>query len=71
MGNSLLNSRRFVCIVVTLIGAGAFARPAGAQSDRDAFYWLNEINKASAVMVVEQGIVPLPLGTQIANAVAA
>ena len=70
MGNSLLNSCRFACVVVTLITTGAFVQSAGAQPGSDAFYWLNEINKASAVMVVEQGIVPRPLGTQIANAIA-
>jgi len=70
MGKSILNSCSLACVVATLLGADAFAQPAGALPSRDGFYWLNEINKASAVMVVEQEIVPRRLGTQIADALA-
>jgi argininosuccinate lyase len=48
---------------------GALAQGAPA-SDRDAFYWLSEMNKASTVMVVETGIVPPQLGKTIATSVA-
>jgi argininosuccinate lyase len=38
---------------------------------RDEFYWLGAINQASAVMLREQGIVPVTLSAEIAKAVAA
>src|SRR4030095_11640701 len=51
-----------------LLIAALFAR-ASAQERRDEFYYLGEMNKASSVMVVEQGIVPKTLGKTIAESV--
>ncbi|WP_426956481.1 lyase family protein [Muricoccus radiodurans] len=53
-----------------VIAVGLMAGPARADDPpRDAFYWLNEMNKASAVMVMETGIVPRPLGARIADSI--
>lgn len=35
----------------------------------DQFYWLNKINKASSVMLVEEGILPRDMGRKIAGGV--
>src|SRR5260221_1988183 len=61
---------RPVKIAALLFGVG-FAACAWSQGKRgapahDEFHWLNEFNKASTVMVVEQGIVPRELGAKIA-----
>ena len=59
--------------LMTCVAMVALIAPAAAQQARparDAFYWLNELNKAATVMVVETKIVPRPLGKTIAESVA-
>jgi argininosuccinate lyase len=57
-------------MVAAIVLFQATANAYAQQLPRDSFYWLGEINKASTVMLVEQGIVPKPLGKTIADAVA-
>lgn len=55
------------------VGAGAAGPTQAATSASDAahdqFYWINKINKASTVMLVEEGIFPKDVGQLIADGV--
>lgn len=55
-------------IVASVVWLAIQADPASA-APRDRFFWLSQINRASAVMVVERGIVPKPLGAKIYDAI--
>src|SRR5262245_25645055 len=59
-GKATIASLLWIVLVVTGVAA---------QEKRDEFYYLSEMNKASSVMVVEQGIVPKALGRTIAETV--
>ena len=52
-------------MVLMTIGQATAANAA----PRDQFFWMTQINKASAVMIVERGIVPKPLGARIFDAI--
>jgi argininosuccinate lyase len=62
--------RPFDRVVASILVLSVLTGGARAQTKHDNFYWLSEINKASAVMTVEQKIVPAALGARIADAVA-
>ncbi len=51
-------------LAATLQGQSADRRDA---TSKDAFDWLNEQNKASLIMLVEEGIITKALGTKIAG----
>jgi argininosuccinate lyase len=62
-------SKRTRAAVVGACLAGACATGAAAET-RDAFFFISEMNKASAVMVASTGIVDRKLGKTIAQSVA-
>lgn len=55
------------------IGTSAGIKEAGATSEydqrEDQFYWLNKINKASAVMLLEEGIISKDIASTLARGV--
>eukprot|EP01037_Dinobryon_pediforme_P002072 gene2072-2109_t len=54
----------------SMLATAAWAGDRTTTAARDPFYWTGEMNKVSTVMTVQTGIVPRPLGTTIAKAVA-
>ena len=66
-----MEALRAALVVIAVFAASPAAAQGGkAKPGHDNFYWLGEFNKASTVMVTEQGIVPRELGAKIAKGVA-
>ena len=61
--------KRYVLVLMlaACLGLSSASAQTRAKAYPDAFAVLNELNKASTVMVVEQGIVPKSLGVKIAQ----
>jgi argininosuccinate lyase len=57
-----------VCAMVSV--AGSALAQSKATAARDEFFWLNEFNKAAAVMTTEQGIIPSSMAGPLARGVA-
>ncbi|WP_245312628.1 argininosuccinate lyase [Bradyrhizobium macuxiense] len=61
------HARVFTIIVGAALVIGQAAPSLAAPRDR--FYWMSQINRASAVMIAERGIVPKPLAAKIHDAI--
>ena len=60
-----------LCLAALLVGPAALLPAfAAAQTERDDFHYLGQVNKASIVMLAETGLVPDALGAAIAAGIA-
>jgi argininosuccinate lyase len=66
-GRTIVTRNYLAWMAGTLLLLGQSGPASAAPHDR--FFWLSRINRASAVMVVERGIVPKALGARIFDAI--